>query len=100
MKRYVSEAARAIKAMGEACTELVGAATVQPAGEKVQAALRWYRDYALPLSRKCLQRNGRKGTERPYVEHHQQGSAWHDTGGAFATWPVWHRASNASRPDS
>jgi hypothetical protein len=43
-----------MKAMGEACAELTGAAAVQPAGEKVQAALRWYRDYALPHVQKAL----------------------------------------------
>jgi hypothetical protein len=48
---YVSETARAIKAMGEACAELAGAAAAE---EKVQAAIRWYRNYAIPQVQKAL----------------------------------------------
>lgn len=51
---YISETARAIKAMGEACAELVGAANARPTDEQVRTAIRWYSDYARPHIQKAL----------------------------------------------
>ena len=45
---YISEFARMIRSMGEACAELVGAAGTKPAEEQIQAAISWYRNHALP----------------------------------------------------
>lgn len=51
---YISDFARIMRSMGDACAELVGAADSKPADKQIRETISWYRNYALPLIEKAL----------------------------------------------
>jgi hypothetical protein len=51
---YVPEAARAIIAMAEACSELIGAGEAKPAEAEARSAIQWYHTHAVPHVRQAI----------------------------------------------